>query len=250
MHPLTVSTTSTTREAGRRPDILSLPATVVHRGPRLVADQIRGPGPQAHRRTDHRLLRCGRAVGHRSARQRNRTPRRRGGDTQRAWLRGRGPAVPALAGRPGGAGCHRADDRHLGPGLPAPAAIDLPRQIPPASSILALATLGIVNTGIAYWLFYLLIDEAGGGYASVSTYVTPVVALFLGVGLLAERLTIGAIAGLILIAVGAWLATRQRAAPSRQDPSGRCARPVPPAPRWLSRSDDRPARPPGARTPR
>ncbi len=40
----------------------------------------------------------------------------------------------------------------------------------------------------------------------------PVVALFLGVGLLGERLTIGAIAGLILIAVGAWLATRQRAA--------------------------------------
>src|SRR6266536_3254385 len=84
-----------------------------------------------------------------------------------------------------------------------PAAIDLPRHIPPASSILALATLGIVNTGIAYWLFYLLIDEAGAATASVITYVMPVVALFLGVGLLGERLTIGAIAGLILIAVGA-----------------------------------------------
>src|SRR6266536_2974179 len=82
-----------------------------------------------------------------------------------------------------------------------PAAIDLPRHIPPASSILALATLGIVNTGIAYWLFYLLIDEAGAATASVITYVMPVVALFLGVGLLGERLT-----------VGAWLATRQRAA--------------------------------------
>ena len=84
--------------------------------------------------------------------------------------------------------------------------------MPPASSILALATLGIVNTGVAYWLFYLLIDEAGAATASVITYVMPVVALFLGVGLLGERLTIGAIAGLILIAVGAWLATRQRAA--------------------------------------
>ena len=37
------------------------------------------------------------------------------------------------------------------------------------------------------------------------TYVMPVVALVLGVGLLGERLTIGAIAGLILIAVGAIL---------------------------------------------
>ncbi len=107
------------------------------------------------------------------------------------------------------------------------AAIDLPRHMPPASSILALATLGIVNTGVAYWLFYLLIDEAGAATASVITYVMPVVALFLGVGVLGERLTIGAIAGLVLIALGAWLATRRRATPlnrklppSRVDRSG------------------------------
>jgi drug/metabolite transporter (DMT)-like permease len=101
-----------------------------------------------------------------------------------------------------------------------PATIDLPRHVPPASSILALATLGIVNTGIAYWLFYLLIDEAGAATASVITYVMPVIALFLGVGLLGERLTIGAIAGLVLIAVGAWLATRRQAVPSTDADSG------------------------------
>jgi drug/metabolite transporter (DMT)-like permease len=99
-----------------------------------------------------------------------------------------------------------------------PAALDLPRHLPPASSILALITLGIVNTGIAYWLFYLLIDEAGAATASVITYVMPVVALFLGVGLLGEKLTAGAIAGLILIAVGAWLATR-RGSPLQDDRS-------------------------------
>lgn len=93
--------------------------------------------------------------------------------------------------------------------LPA-AAIDVPRHVPSAGSILALATLGIVNTGVAYWLFYLLIDEAGAAVASVITYVMPVVALFLGVGLLGERLTVGAVAGLVLIALGAWLATSQR----------------------------------------
>jgi len=95
----------------------------------------------------------------------------------------------------------------------APAAANLPRQAPPASSILALATLGIINTGVAYWLFYLLIDQAGAATASVITYVMPVVALFLGVGLLGEQLTTGAIAGLLLIGLGAWLAT------SRQSPS-------------------------------
>lgn len=92
----------------------------------------------------------------------------------------------------------------------APAAVNLPRQMPPASSILALATLGIVNTGAAYWLFYLLIDQAGAATASVITYVMPAVALFLGVGLLAEQLTVGAIAGLLLIGLGAWLATSRQ----------------------------------------
>lgn len=93
----------------------------------------------------------------------------------------------------------------------APAAVNLPRQLPAASSILALVTLGIINTGVAYWLFYVVIDQAGAATASVITYVMPVVALFLGVGLLGEQLTIGAFAGLILIGLGAWLATsRQR----------------------------------------
>ena len=85
----------------------------------------------------------------------------------------------------------------------APAAVDLPQKVPPISSVLALAALGIVNTGLAYWLFYLLIDEAGAATASVITYVMPVVALLLGVGLLGEKLTAGAIVGLILIGVGA-----------------------------------------------
>src|SRR5204863_1396691 len=114
----------------------------------------------------------------------------------------------------------RADDRHLGPGLPPSRGHRPAPAYTPSSSILALATLGIVNTGIAYWLFYLLIDEAGAATASVITYVMPVVALFLGVGLLGEQLTIGAVAGLILIAVGAWLATRRQATPSTDADSG------------------------------
>jgi drug/metabolite transporter (DMT)-like permease len=93
----------------------------------------------------------------------------------------------------------------------APAALALPRHMPSAGSVLALATLGIVNTGLAYWLFYLLIDQAGAATAAVITYVMPVVALLLGVGILGESLTVGASAGLVLIALGAWLATRQPA---------------------------------------
>jgi hypothetical protein len=91
-----------------------------------------------------------------------------------------------------------------------PAAAGLPRQIPSVSRIVALATLGIVSIGVAYGLFYLLIDEAGAATASVINYVMPVVALFLGGGLLGVRLTAGADVGLILMALGAWLATSQR----------------------------------------
>jgi drug/metabolite transporter (DMT)-like permease len=40
----------------------------------------------------------------------------------------------------------------------------------------------------------------------------PVVALFLGVGLLGEKLSAGAAAGLILIAAGDWLATGRQPA--------------------------------------
>jgi drug/metabolite transporter (DMT)-like permease len=105
----------------------------------------------------------------------------------------------------------------------APAAVNLPREVPPASSIFALVTLGIINTGLAYWLFYLLIDQAGAASASVITYVMPVVALVLGVALLGEQLTIGAIAGLPLIGVGAWLATSRRTSGTSAGPPRRAA---------------------------
>ena len=103
----------------------------------------------------------------------------------------------------------------------APAAADLPRQIPPASSVLALVALGLVNTGLAYWLFYALIDDAGAAAASLITYVMPVVALALGVGLLAEPLTAAAVAGLVLIALGAWLAASRPAGRDRPDTNRR-----------------------------
>jgi drug/metabolite transporter (DMT)-like permease len=47
----------------------------------------------------------------------------------------------------------------------------------------------------------------------------PVVGLFLGVGLLGERLTAGAVAGLVLIALGAWLATSRKKKHSGSGPA-------------------------------
>jgi len=91
-----------------------------------------------------------------------------------------------------------------------PTALDLPPEVPGRDSILALAMLGIVNTGVLSWVYFALVREAGAAVTSVITYVVPLVALVLGVSLLGEKLTIGAVIGLILIALGTWLATSAR----------------------------------------
>lgn len=83
-----------------------------------------------------------------------------------------------------------------------------PPALPSPQALAVLAVLGAVNTGVGFWLFYALIDEAGAARASVITYVMPVVALVLGVAALGERVTAATLAGLLLILAGAWLATR------------------------------------------
>jgi drug/metabolite transporter (DMT)-like permease len=91
-----------------------------------------------------------------------------------------------------------------------PAALDLPPKVPAPTSVLALATLGIINTGVLSWVYFALVREAGAAVTSVITYVVPVVALVLGISLLGENLTTGAVIGLILIALGTWLSTSTR----------------------------------------
>jgi drug/metabolite transporter (DMT)-like permease len=91
-----------------------------------------------------------------------------------------------------------------------PAIAEWPRHMPSQTSLLALVTLGIVNTGLLSWVYFALVREAGAAVTSLITYAVPVVALVLGVSLLSEKLTVGAIAGLIFIASGTWLATRAR----------------------------------------
>jgi drug/metabolite transporter (DMT)-like permease len=80
-----------------------------------------------------------------------------------------------------------------------------------------LSALGYASAALLYrrWLA----DQTALAITALMTVISGL-ALFLGVGLLGERLTIGAIAGLVLIAVGAWLATRRQATPSTDADSG------------------------------
>ncbi len=88
----------------------------------------------------------------------------------------------------------------------------LPRTLPSGRVLLAVGILAIVCTAIAFLLFFALIGEVGPVRATVITYFNPAVALLLGVTLLGEPLTVGAILGFGLILVGSVLATRRSSA--------------------------------------
>jgi drug/metabolite transporter (DMT)-like permease len=90
---------------------------------------------------------------------------------------------------------------------------DFPTDVPQTDTLVAIAVLGLVCSAAAFLLFFRLIAEVGPSRATVITYVNPIVALALGVAVLGESVTAGAIAGLLLILAGSWLATDGRVPP-------------------------------------
>ncbi|MBG6073523.1 MULTISPECIES: DMT family transporter [unclassified Polaromonas] len=74
-------------------------------------------------------------------------------------------------------------------GLSLPAWWLWPARMPGASAWLALLAVGVVCTGIAYILFFRLIENAGPARALSVTFVVPVFAVFYGVLFLGESIT-------------------------------------------------------------
>jgi drug/metabolite transporter (DMT)-like permease len=89
--------------------------------------------------------------------------------------------------------------------------LQLPSHAPSLKVVLAVAALGVVCTALAFVLFFALIAEVGPVRATVITYVNPAVALALGVLILGEPFTAGAVLGFALILLGSFLATRRTA---------------------------------------
>lgn len=75
----------------------------------------------------------------------------------------------------------------------------------PATVVLSVVALGALGTGLAYVMQYGLIRDAGATVASTVTYLIPVVAVAIGVGVLGERLTWSQPVGALVILVGAVL---------------------------------------------
>lgn len=88
----------------------------------------------------------------------------------------------------------------------------LPRALPSGQVLLAVLILAVVCTALAFLLFFALIGEVGPVRATIITYFNPAVALFLGVAVLKEPFTVGAVVGFSLILAGSVLATRRTSA--------------------------------------
>ena len=83
-----------------------------------------------------------------------------------------------------------------------------PHDLPGIRAVLAVIALGLGCTAVGYMLYYRLIDHVGGERAALANYLTPAFALFYGVLLLGEALTVWAIIGLVLIIAGAEITLR------------------------------------------
>jgi drug/metabolite transporter (DMT)-like permease len=80
-----------------------------------------------------------------------------------------------------------------------------------SSVVLSVVALGVLSTGIAYVLNYRLIQDEGPTAASMTNYLTPVVAVLLGIAVVDERLTWNLIIGTAMILVGLWIAEQSSA---------------------------------------
>ena len=74
-------------------------------------------------------------------------------------------------------------------GLALPAVWFWPAQMPGANAWLALLAVGVLCTGVAYIIFFRLIENAGPPRALTVTFLVPVFAVLYGVLLLGEQVT-------------------------------------------------------------
>ena len=89
------------------------------------------------------------------------------------------------------------------------------RDMSPATLVLARAlfgalTLGAGGSGIAYLLYYYMMNTLGATRATTVTFLLPLTAVFWGATLLHEAITIPIVAGMVVILLGVYLTSRPR----------------------------------------
>jgi drug/metabolite transporter (DMT)-like permease len=77
-------------------------------------------------------------------------------------------------------------------------------------SIAAMLFLGVGGSGIAFLLYYFMMNTLGPTRATTVTFLVPVTAVFWGATLLHEAITVPILAGLAVILLGLYLTSRPR----------------------------------------
>ena len=75
---------------------------------------------------------------------------------------------------------------------------------PPPGPLAALIALGLINTGLAYFVYFRLIETAGATFAALNNYIVPCIGVIAGAVALGEPVRPAAWAGLacVLVSVG------------------------------------------------
>lgn len=89
------------------------------------------------------------------------------------------------------------------------ALLHLPRSAPSLEVTLSTLGLGILCTGLAFWVFFIVLDEIGPARASLVVYPNTAVAVVLGIIILDEPITIALLIGLPLVLIGSYFASRK-----------------------------------------
>jgi drug/metabolite transporter (DMT)-like permease len=89
------------------------------------------------------------------------------------------------------------------------------------ASVAAMLVLGVGGSGIAYLLYYYMMNTLGATRATTVTFLLPVTAVFWGASILREAITVPILAGMAVILLGVFLTSRERTRPAAAD------RPVP-----------------------
>jgi drug/metabolite transporter (DMT)-like permease len=97
-------------------------------------------------------------------------------------------------------------------------------------SIAAMLVLGVGGSGIAYLLYYFMMNTLGATRATTVTFLLPVTAVFWGASILNEAITVPILLGMGVILLGVFLTSRQRPRRAAAPAEGRTSNNPPPRP--------------------
>ena len=94
------------------------------------------------------------------------------------------------------------------------ALLEFPDDLPGPAAVGSVVMVGVVGTGLAFALYYRIMQTIGPARTSVVAYLIPGVAVLYGATLLDEPIGGGIAIGLVLIAAGSYLTARRSAVPA------------------------------------